>query len=131
MSDGIGVRLDFGDEPLLGAVKYANKKALRSVGAYVRRVAVNSVRKSRKSSAAGTPPNTRRGLLKHSILFGVEGDGESVVIGPAKSFIGISMTAHEFGGMYRGRKYPKRQLMGPTLMKSAPELPKLWRDAIR
>ena len=104
---------------------------MRGVGAYVRRVAVNSVHRSRSASAAGTPPHTRRGLLKNSILFGVEGDGRSVVIGPAKSFVGISMTAHEFGGMYRGRKYPKRQLMGPALMRSAPELPKLWKDAIR
>ena len=131
MSDGFSVRLDFGDEPLMGAVKYANRKAMRGVGAYVRRVAVNSVHRSKKASAAGTPPHTRRGLLKNSILFGVEGDGRSVVIGPAKSFVGISMTAHEFGGMYRGRKYPKRQLMGPALMRSAPELPKLWKDAIR
>jgi len=131
MSDGFSVRLDFGDEPLMGAVKYANRKAMRGVGAYVRRVAVNSVHRSRSASAAGTPPHTRRGLLKNSILFGVVGDGRSVVIGPAKSFVGISMTAHEFGGMYRGRKYPKRQLMGPALMQSAPELPKLWKDAIR
>ena len=131
MSEGVNVRLDFGDEPLMGAVKYANRKAMRGVGAYVRRVAVNSVHRSKKASAAGTPPHTRRGLLKNSILFGVEGDGRSVVIGPAKSFVGISMTAHEFGGMYRGRKYPKRQLMGPALMQSAPELPKLWKDAIR
>lgn len=131
MSDGFSVRLDFGDEPLMGAVKYANRKAMRGVGAYVRRVAANSVHRSRSASAAGTPPHTRRGLLKNSILFGVEGDGRSVVIGPAKSFVGISMTAHEFGGMYRGRKYPKRQLMGPALMQSAPELPKLWKDAIR
>lgn len=131
MSDGFSVRLDFGDEPLMGAVKYANRKAMRGVGAYVRRVAANSVHRSRSASAAGTPPHTRRGLLKNSILFGVEGDGRSVVIGPARSFVGISMTAHEFGGMYRGRKYPKRELMGPALMKSAPELPKLWKDAIR
>ena len=131
MSDGFSVRLDFGDEPLMGAVKYANRKAMRGVGAYVRRVAVNSVHRSRSASAAGTPPHTRRGLLKNSILFGVEGDGCGVVIGPAKSFIGISMTAHEFGGMYRGRKYPKRRLMGPALMQSAPELPKLCKDAIR
>ena len=64
-------------------------------------------------------------------LTGVEPDGRSAVIGPAKSFVGLSMTAHEFGGMYRGRKYPRRELMGPALAKSAPELPKLWRDAIR
>ena len=131
MNTGFGIRLDFGDEPLLGAVKYANRKAMRSVGAYVRKIAVNSVHRSRKSSAAGAPPNTRRGLLKRSVLFGVETDGRSVVIGPAKSFIGISMTAHEFGGRFRGRNYPARPLMGPALEQSAPRLPKLWEDSIR
>ncbi len=55
----------------------------------------------------------------------------AVVIGPAKSLIGISMTAHEFGGMYRRRKYPKRSLMGPTLVKVAPSLPKIWRDSLK
>jgi hypothetical protein len=55
----------------------------------------------------------------------------SVVIGPAKKFIGVSMTAHEFGGMYRRRRYPKRPLMGPTLTKSAPQLPKLWANAVK
>ena len=102
MSGGLTVRLGFGDEPLLGAVKYASRKAMRAAAAYVRRVAVNSVHRSKRASAAGTPPNTRRGLLRSSILFGVEPDGRSAVIGSAKSFVGISMTAHEFGGMYRG-----------------------------
>jgi hypothetical protein len=55
----------------------------------------------------------------------------SVVIGPAKKFIGVSMTAHEFGGVYRRRRYPKRPLMGPTLNKTAPQLPKLWANAVK
>lgn len=131
MNSEFDVRLEFDGDGLLGAVKYANKKALRSAGAYVRRTAVNSIHKSKKSSSPGTPPNTRQGLLKRSILFGVESDAGSVVIGPAKSFVGLSMTAHEFGGMYRGRKYPKRRLMGPALDRGAPELPKFWKDSIR
>ena len=130
MSGGATVRLDFGDEPLMGAVKLANRRAMRAAAAYVRRVAANSVRRSRNASAPGTPPNTRRGLLRRSILFGVEPDGRGAVIGPAKSFVGLSMTAHEFGGMYRGRKYPRRELMGPALVRSAPALPRIWRDSI-
>lgn len=131
MNGGFDVRIEFDEDGLLGSMKYANRKAMRSVGAYVRKVAVNSVHKSKKSSSPGTPPNTRRGLLRRSILYGVENDARSVVIGPAKSFVGLSMTAHEFGGRYRGRTYPKRRLMGPALLRSAPELPKLWRDSVR
>ena len=129
--DGFNVRIEFAEDRLLGAMKQANRKALGRVGAYVRKAAVNSVRKSKKASAAGTPPNTRRGLLKHAVLFGVEAGAGRVVIGPARSLIGISMTAHEFGGRYRGREYPRRPLMGPALEHAAPRLPKLWENSLR
>lgn len=129
--DGFGVRVEFEEDRLLGAMKQANRKALGRVGAYVRKTAVNSVRRSDKASEAGTPPNTRRGLLRRSVLFGVEADALRVVVGPARSLIGISMTAHEFGGRYRGREYPRRPLMGPALEHAAPRLPKLWEDALK
>ena len=79
----------------------------------------------------GTPPNTRRGLLKQSLLFGVEKQRQSVVIGPAESFIGTAMTAHEFGGIYRTRRYPRRPLMKPTLEKTLPKLPALWENSVK
>ena len=31
MNTGFGIRLDFGDEPLLGAVKYANKASVKNL----------------------------------------------------------------------------------------------------
>mgnify|MGYP001298732093 CR=1 FL=1 len=74
------VRIEFEEDRLLGAMKYANKKALRRVGAYVRKAAVNSVHKSKKSSAAGSPPNTRRGLLKRGppcVSFQARGENET------------------------------------------------------
>ncbi len=125
------IRIEFDEEKVLNAVKSGNVKALRRAGAYVRKSARNAVSRSSKASSPGMPPHTRRGLLKRSILFGVEKQRQSVVIGPAKSLIGVSMTAHEFGGMYRRRKYPKRPLMGPTLERVAPQLPKLWRDSVK
>ena len=128
---GTKVRIEFDDEAVKNAVRKSGVKSLRSAGAYTRKAARNAVARSKKSSPVGTPPHTRRGLLKRSILFGVEKHRMAVVIGPAKTVIGISMTAHEFGGMYRRRKYPKRPLMGPTLEKVAPELPKLWRDSVK
>ena len=125
------IRIEFDEEKVLNAVKSGNAKALRRAGAYVRKSARNAVSRSAKSSSPGTPPHTRRGLLKRSILFGTEKQRQSVVIGPAKSLIGISLTAHEFGGMSRRRKYPKRPLMGPTLLKAAPALSKLWTDSVK
>ena len=128
---GTKVRVEFDDAGVISKVRKGSLKALRRVGAYVRKSARNAVSRSSKASSPGTPPHTRRGLLKRSILFGVEKNRTAVVIGPAKTFIGISMTAHEFGGVYRRRKYPRRPLMGPALVKTAPALPKLWADSVK
>lgn len=125
------VRIEFDEAGVLAAVKRGNAVALRRAGAYVRTTVRHGVVKSAKSSAPGARPHTRRGLLKRSILFGVDSTRQSVVIGPARSIIGISMTAHEFGGLYRRRNYPKRPFMGPALLKTAPQLPKLWEDSLK
>lgn len=125
------VRVEFDADTVKKAVEKGGTKSLRQAGAYIRKSARNAVKKSSKSSAAGTPPHTRRGLLKRSILFGVEPRRKTVLIGPAFTFVGISMTAHEFGGMYRRRKYPKRPLMGPTLQKTASQIAKMWADSVK
>ena len=125
------VRIEFDSNAVRNAVKKSSPKPLSRAGAYIRKSARNAVSRSKNSSSPGSPPHTRRGLLKRSILFGVERQRMTVVVGPAESFIGISMTAHEFGGIYRRRKYPKRPLMGPALKESAPRLAKLWQEAVK
>jgi len=125
------VRVEFDPDAMKRAVEKGSLASLRQAGAYVRKSARHAVHRSKKSSLAGTPPHTRRGLLKRSLLFGVEKSRMAVVIGPAYQFVGISMTAHEFGGMYRRRKYPKRPLMGPTLQKTAPNISKLWANSVK
>ena len=125
------VRVEFDSNAVRNAVRRGGVKSLRQAGAYVRKAARHAVKKSSRASAAGTPPHTRRGLLRNSILFGVEKHRMAVVIGPAYEFVGISMTAHEFGGMYRRRRYPKRALMGPTLQKTAPNISKMWADSVK
>ena len=124
-------RIEFDDRRILLAVQGGNITALRRAGAYIRKSARNRVSQSQKASMPGTPPNTRRGLLKQSLLFGVEKQRQSVVIGPAESFIGTAMTAHEFGGIYRKRCYPRRPLMKPTLEKTLPKLPALWENSVK
>lgn len=127
----IFARTEFYADQLMGAVKYANRKSLRRAGAYVRKIARNMIHRSRKSSAPGNPPNTRRGQLKRSILFGLDEDARGVVIGPAKSIIGLAATPHEYGGRFRGRKYPKRPFMGPALSKAESYLPEIWKDSLK
>ena len=124
-------RIEFDDRRILVAVRSGNNVALRRAGAYIRKAARNRVTTSEKASAPGSPPNTRQGLLKQSLLFGVDKRLESVVIGPAESMIGTAMVAHEFGGRYRKRRYPKRPLMGPTLQKTATKLPDLWEKSVK
>lgn len=79
-------------------------------------------RKSRKSrrqaSPAGTPPHTKRGLIKHAIQYAVD-DG-SAVIGTAHSIIGEGGKPHEDGGEYMGAHYPERAFMNPALERVAP-----------
>ena len=125
------VRIEFDESRILIAVQRGNITALRRAGAYVRKAARNKVTQSSNASSPGSPPNTRQGLLKRALLFGVEKQRQSVVIGPAEKFIGTAMQAHEFGGMYRKRRYPKRPLMGPTLQATASKLPSLWEKSVK
>ena len=98
------VRIEFDESRILIAVQRGNITALRRAGAYVRKAARNRVTQSANASTPGSPPNTRQGLLKRSLLFGVEKQRQSVVVGPAEKFIGTAMKAHEFGGTYRKRR---------------------------
>ena len=122
--------VEFDEDGLVARIARAGREILRRAGAYVRRVAQRKVVTSPKASPPGSPPHSRKGLLKRAILFGSDGDS-SVLVGPGFNFVGPSMAAHEFGGKYRRERYPKRPLMGPALTESAPRLAKLWRDAVK
>ena len=124
-------RTEFDKRVIFKAVRRGNIKSLRQAGAYIRKSARNKIRKSSNASTPGTPPHTRRGLIKRSLLFGVEKARRRVLIGPAHTFVGLSMTAHEFGGKYKRQRYPKRPLMSPTLENVRPKLPELWKNAIK
>ena len=122
--------VEFDEDGLVARIARAGREILRRAGAYVRRVAQRKVATSPKPSQPGSPPHSRKGLLKRSILFGSDGDG-SVLVGPGFNLVGPSMSAHEFGGKYRRERYPKRPLMGPSLKESAPHLAKMWKDAVK
>ena len=124
------VRIEFDERRILACVRSGNNTALRRAGAYIRKAARNRVSTLERSSAPGSPPHSRRGLLKTSILFGVEKRASTAVIGPAETVIGTAMKAHEFGGTYRKRRYPKRPLMGPTLERTASKLPAMWENSV-
>ena len=127
----MNAHVEFDAHGLLAKVANASVDVLKRMGAYVRRVARSKVRTSPKPSAPGTPPHSRRGLLRRAILFGLEKRERRVLVGPGFRFVGTSASAHEFGGGYKGDRYPKRPLMGPSLKESAPHLARMWRDAVK
>jgi hypothetical protein len=72
--------------------------------------------------------------LRRSIRYAVIKRGasrrSSVVIGPVPEVISLVGAAHEYGGMFRGRKYPERPYMRPALGRIVPRLPLMWRNSV-
>ena len=128
---GIYVRTEDRSQQVKRKVKDANFRNLGHAGAAIRLTARRSIRRSKKPSRPGTPPNTRGGQLRRAIVYAVERREERVVIGPDYAVVGVSAVAHEFGGHYRGDYYESRPFMGPALMKSRDRLPQQWAGSIR
>ena len=126
----VRVSVEFDERRVLAGVAAANARALKGAGAYVRQAARHSISISPAPSGRGNPPHSRRGALKRAILFGYDPARQAAIVGPAQSFIGVSGSAHEFGGRYKDENYPERPFMFPALRKSAAKLPALWRDAV-
>lgn len=84
------------------AMRRATFKNLGHAGASLRLAARRLIRTRQTSSEPGTPPNTRKGALRNSILYAVEGD-HTVVIGPAAHLISDVARVHEHGGTQRPR----------------------------
>ena len=117
-----------------GVQRKANDGSIRALGhaaGAIRLTARRSIRRSPTYSDPGTPPHTRRGLLREGILYAVEKDAARAVIGPTYERVGTSGSAHEFGGRYRGDNYPARPFMGPALEAIRPRLPSFWAASVR
>ena len=108
----------FFDRPkVANAMDAATRRALSEMGAYIRRTARTSIRKSKKVSLPGKPPRSHSGLLKKGIMFSYDPIQKSVVIGP--ELIPAARRARpdttvpnvlEYGGgiTFAGRKRVKR-----------------------
>lgn len=106
-------------------------KSLNHAAAAIRLTARRSIRRSPSKSMAGTPPHTRRGLLKRALLYKVDKSKLAAVIGPAHSIAGRSGRAHEFGGKYYGRNYPQREFMAPALQVNCKRISAFWAGSVR
>ena len=128
---GMTARTRSGFSRVRRSARRAQIENLGHAGAAIRLVARHSIRRSPRASAPGKAPHTRRGQLKRAILYAVEKARQSVVIGPVYPLIGLSATAHEFGGRYRRARYPRRPFMGPALEKTRDRLPRFWAGSVR
>lgn len=124
-------KVKFDTKKLKRAAKAGSIKSLGHAGASIRLVARRSIKKSKASSTAGSPPNTRKGRIKNAIKYAVSADKQNVVIGPDVEVAGTSAKAHEFGGRYRNEQYDKRPFMGPALEKTKQRLPAMWAGSVK
>lgn len=113
-----------------GRAKFGTFTSLKAAGAVIRTISSRSVKVSKRASAPGRPPNTRRRALSKAILFALEGDYR-VLIGPSADLISTAGSAHELGLVFRGNHYPERPFMRPALLKVQDQIPSIWRDSIR
>ena len=126
----LGFRFQSEWKRVLAAAKRATQKALYQAGALIRTTARRSIRKRKGDSLPGQPPHTHTNALRKSILFDVDREEQSVIIGPTANIIGEAGAVHEHGEDYFGRHYPKRPFMGPALKKMQPRVAAIWRDSV-
>ena len=127
---GMRSRSQFDVEAVRKRAEQGSFRSLSHAAAAIRLTARRSIRRSKSYSAPGTPPHTRRGLLRGAIVYGVEKYRDSAVIGPSYERVGTSAMAHEFGGRYRKETFPKRPFMGPALEKLTPRLAGFWAHSV-
>lgn len=118
---------------VLEKVEKGKRRALSKFGAFVRRSARSSIRKSKKSAAPGTPPKSHRGDLKRLIFFSLDPEKGSVVVGPvvfpkARPQSPGAPEALEYAGtVTRTVKTP----LGPSGRKAAGRQGKAYSEKIR
>ena len=136
---------------VLREMRKVTTRFLFGFGAYTRGVARRSLGKPKSVSKPGNPPASHTGVIKRSLLFGVERDSRNVVIGPSQEHPAVPQKARnkkgvvppilEYGGilmMFRKRagkkvpiKYTARPFMGPAFEIAKANLSTIWGNAAR
>jgi hypothetical protein len=126
-------------EKLAKAFRRAAYVALKILGFDIRATAKSSIEDEKGPSTPGSPPHThkryttksgrqgKQGLLPASILYGLEKESLSVLVGPSVNLVGTVGAAFEHEGnvQFRGHDYPPRPFMVPALQQDIGELPGL------
>ena len=90
MAAAVRVRVRTKDEfhKVRKAAKRGTITSLGHAGAYIRGIAKKSIKISPVYAPPGHPPHTRKGRLKHGIVYAVEKQRSAVLIGPTYSAVG-------------------------------------------
>jgi len=136
-------RVRLREQRLLKAIERAASGSLRSVGYAISQIAKAKIkrgptagggrgrRRKTKPSSPGQPPHTRRGQLRRAIRYAMTSDQAAVVVGPVYSMVEDVGKAHEFGGKYKGERYPRRPFMGPSLEEALPKIGPQFKGSVR
>jgi len=146
-----GFRIDqartmfFDRKAVLSATDRATRWVLSRFGAFVRTRSRSSIRKRKRSAAAGKPPSSHVGLLKRFIFFIYDAAKKSVIIGPVRlnQAVGNAPEALEHGGRSqvvsrrRGRRVVRNvtisehPFMRPAFDAEKPKLPGMWANSVK
>jgi hypothetical protein len=121
----------FAEGELMRKTKAGSIQSLGHAGGAIRIQAIRSIKKSPYPAPPGQPVHTRQGLIQRAIIYSVEKEKQTVVVGPSERVIGIAGKPHEHGGLFRGRMYPARPFMWPALLRIRHRLPKYWAKSIK
>lgn len=145
MNLGARCRIEISESKrVLDRMNAAARKVLMQQGAYIRKVAQNSMTPKDRPSAPGHAPRSITGLLRDFLLFSWDSSSSSVVVGPAALKGGVAVVPRilEEGGtelatVKRGREWKKQQVtiaprpyMAPALERSQAQLPQLWAKSV-
>jgi hypothetical protein len=116
---------------VMRAVERGRRKALSRYGAYVRKIAQNSMKRSKKPAPPGRPPHVHVGLLKRHIYFTYDAARQSVVIGPILIKAGsIVPSLLEHGGNVGKKVYEARPYMRPAHRQGLDKLRDFLKDFV-
>jgi hypothetical protein len=90
--------------------KKADEGTFESIGkaaGAIRKTASRSIRRSKKASRPGSPPNTQTGMLRRAIRFDLGPEKKDVAIGPVNEYARTIWDLLEFGGKGKPRRLLK------------------------
>ena len=118
---------------VIEAVRKETYRNLAHAAASIRKAAMALIRRAPRAAKPGKPPHTRKGLLRRAYRYSIERRGteeEVAFVGPLHSVVGPAAVPHEFGGFYKGARFPARPTVGPALAANIDRFADRWSGSL-